>query len=53
MYKKWLTGEGLNWTLTLEFTILRSQKRKKRVKMQIGKEAFLPKNCNNHCSIQT
>jgi len=33
-------------------SILRSQQ-EKRVKMQMGREAFLPENCSNCCSIQT
>jgi hypothetical protein len=33
-------------------SILRSQK-ENRVKMLMGREAFLPKNFSNHCSIQT
>jgi len=33
-------------------SILRSQK-EKRVKLQLGREAFLPENCSNCCSIQT
>jgi len=33
-------------------SILRSQK-EKRVTMKMGREAFLPENCSNYCSIQT
>jgi len=33
-------------------SILRSLK-EKRAKMQMGREAFLPENCSNYCSIQT